>query len=304
MSDLVLKEAKGPRDRTRSERRPAAIILADALVGDELLEIFGEVEAASLMIAGRTVIEHILLELQDVGLDQCIVLAGKNANSIQEMVGNDGRWGMTVNVMTYSRSKAQVLKEFKSLSEASGLLVIEANKVRSHCIEKFWNQAICSDYSLLEAHDHLGPVGMTLLKPTQADFIINAMPIVLNSILVNSLETARDFHRANFDLMTGDFDGLEPSVVINNQYGRRQHWSSHVAKGVSGNWLDVMIDKHCQVGRKATLNSVILNHNVYVEDRAYLDNSVVMANSVITASKPIVDSIIFNDTVFELSGLN
>ena len=281
--------------------RPIAIVLADRVVDEQLKQIFGNTEVASLTVAGRTVIEHILIELQDLNFDQCIVLAGNNAQSIQDMVGDDGRWGMTLTVMNYACSAEQILREFKSLSEESGLIVIEANKLRGRCIGEFLEQASQSEYSLLEATSNQGPVGVSLLKPTKANFIINAMPILIESMRINPLSSADDFHRANFDLVSGRFKGLEPSVSVNNQFGRRQHWSSHVSKDVSGNWADVMIEERCKVGQRALLNSVILHKDVYIEERAQLDNTVVMPNSLITAASPISNSIIHNDTVFQLS---
>ncbi len=288
------------KNRSLNETKPVAIVLADTLVGEELREIFGNVELASLMIAGRSVLEHVLIELQDLNFDQCIVLAGSNAAGIQEMVGSDGRWGMTLTVMNYARSTEQILSEFKSLSEESGLLVIEASKLRGHCLREFLSEAQRSEYSLLEARDGAGAIGLSLLKPTLASFVINPMPIVIESMKINNLSSAQDFHKANFDLMSGAFVGLEPSVVVNNQFGRRQHWSSHVSKGVSGNWSDVMIDKRCQIGRQALLNTVILNQDVYVESRASLDNTIVMPNSVISSTHRISNSIINKGAVFQL----
>ncbi|MBX2848441.1 MAG: hypothetical protein KTR16_08975, partial [Acidiferrobacterales bacterium] len=193
-----------------------------------------------------------------------------------------------------------VLLVFKSLSDDSGLLVIEADRVRSQCIDEFLSLAAKSEYSLLEAFNSNGAIGITLLKPTNADFIINAMPILIESVIVNSLNSAYDFHRANFDVVAGEFAGLEPSVMINSQHGRRQHWTSHVSKGVRGNWNEVMIDERCQIGKQARLNSVILNHDVYVEDRASVENSVVMSNSLISATQAVENAIIHNGAVFQL----
>ncbi len=279
---------------------PTAIVLADQLVSGELHEIFGGIESASLVLAGKTLIEHILLELQELNFDQCIVLAGENAGSVQTLVGSDGRWGMTVTVMNYSRTVEQVLREFKSLSDENGLLVLEANLLRSTCVNEFLSRAFDSEYTLLEAQDAKGLAGITLLKPTKADFVTNAMPISIDSMRVNSLSSAKDFHQANFDIIAGVYQGLEPAVVINTQVGRRQHWTSHVSKGVRCDWQNVMIDKHCQVGKRASLQSVILNHDVYVEDKAQIQKTIVMPNSIISAKYPIVNAIIHRDAVFQL----
>ncbi len=282
-------------------KKPVAIVLADKTVDGELREIFGKTEASSLVVAGRSVIEHALLELQEVGIEQCIVLAGKNAEEVLTMVGNDGRWGMTVTVMNYACSTEQILREFKVMSEPNGLLVVEADKLRSHCIQNFLERCGESDYTLLEATDLSGPIGITLLKPTQVDFVLNAMPIVMDSVRLSTFSSARDFHCANFDLVAGEYFGLEPSVVVNSQFGRRQHWSSNVSKGVSGNWSESMIEKHCQVGRSVCLNSAILNHDVYIEDRACLDHTVVMPNSVISSKEDLHDSIVHQGVVYQLS---
>ncbi|GGZ99835.1 hypothetical protein GCM10008090_05610 [Arenicella chitinivorans] len=280
---------------------PTAIVLADKLPGQEIVEVFGEIEAASLVVAGKSVVEHVLQELQELKFQQCIVLAGNNAEQVLKRVGNDGRWGMTVNVMQYACSTEQVLREFKSVGGEHGLLVIEADKLRGFCVAEFLRLAHMNEHTLLQAQSAGHRPGLTLLKPSKADFVINSMPIELPGVKVNLLHTARDFHQANFDLMAGKFHGLEPSVLVNRQVGRRQHWSSHVSRGVAGNWSDVMIEKHCQVGREVRLNSVILNRDVYVEDHACLDHTIVMPNSMVSAEQVLTDSIIHAGTVFQLS---
>ncbi len=301
-----------PSQSALSGSAPTAIVLADQLVEGELKDIFGRLEAASLVVAGKTVIEHTLLELQELHVQECIVLAGENAEEIQKLIETEGRWGMTVTVMNYSRSVEEVLREFKSLSDPNGLLVIEANCLRGFCLGAFLSQAAQSEFSLLEAKYDQSPAGITLLKPTSADFIINAMPITLDGIETNTLKTARDFHRANFEVMSGLYKGLEPSVMFNGQLGRRQHWASHVSKpslaasiGLQSkdngvDWVDVMIDKHCQVGRSVSMDSVILNHDVYVEANTNLDNTVVMPNSIVS-SGAISNSIVHRDAIFDLS---
>ena len=292
---------------------PTAIVLAGQLVQEELKDVFGCLEYASLIVAGKTVVEHILLELQELGVEQCFVLAGENAEEIQKLVDRDGRWGMVVTVMNYVRSVDEVLREFKSLCESSGLLVIEADRLRGFCLKEFLKQAAESEYSLLEAKFGSLCSGITLLKPTSADFITNAMPIYLHDIEVNNLNTASDFHKANFDVMSGVYQGLEPSVMLNGQLGRRQHWASHVSTpgiaaslGFASNdsqmdWEDVMIERHCQIGRQVSMNSVIINHGVYVEAQSELENAVVMPKSIVSSTRELSNCIVHRDAVFDLS---
>jgi len=150
------------------------------------------------------------------------VLARQNADQVQTLIGDTRRWGINITVMNYSLTKDQVLREYKSLSSPNGLLIVEVDRLRSRCIERFLSQAEVSDYSLLEAR-------------------------------------------------TADYNG------------------------------DIMIDRHCMVGKGVSLKSVILNHDVYVEKHARLENTVVMPNAIISAQLPIKNAIINEDMVYSIS---
>jgi len=110
------------------------------------------------------------------------VLARQNADQVQTLIGDTRRWGINITVMNYSLTKDQVLREYKSLSSPNGLLIVEVDRLRSRCIERFLSQAEVSDYSLLEARTAEQRLGITLLKANDSDFIINAMPIELNDV--------------------------------------------------------------------------------------------------------------------------
>ena len=280
--------------------QPVAIILADKPLTTDLQTIFGQQDLSSLMVAGNTVIEHVLMELQDLKIRECIVLARQNASQIQTLIGDTRRWGINITVMNYSLSKEQVLREYKSLSSTSGLLIVEVDRLRSRCLEQFLSQAKLSDYSLLEAEYAGQALGITLLKANDSNFIINAMPIELDKIVVNQLSTIQDFHQANFDVVISLFPGLEPSVQINTTVGQRQHWSSHVHTQPKPYKQDVMIERHCRVGKDVSLQSVILNHDVYVEKNARLKNTIVMPNAIISARQPIRNAVINGDMVYQV----
>lgn len=277
---------------------PTALILADQVLDKDLQTIFGEKEKSSLIIAGYSLMEHLLIELRDLNFTDVIILAKRDAQQLQTLVGDPQRWGMTVNVMTFSLNKNQVLQEYKSLSEPNGLLVIEMNQLRSHCINDFLEQSQQSNYSLLEAVTSGKSAGLTLLKPTTASFIINPMPIELDNISINPLITSHDFHRANFDVIAGLYNGLAPSVQHNSTTGRRQHWASYVHKKSILRKDSLMIDRHCRVGRNANLNSVILNQDVFVEKSTSLKNTIVMPNSIVSNSHAIQNAIINKGVVY------
>lgn len=280
--------------------RPTTIILADKPLSNDLNEIFGQQDLSSLMVAGNTILEHTLMELEDLDIKECIILARHNADQVQSLIGDTRRRGINITVINYSLNKEQVLREYKALSSPNGLLIVELDRLRSRCIEHFLNQSKLSDYSLLEAKCGGKTLGVTLLKANNSDFIINAMPIEIDSIVVNHLSNICEFHQANFDVVANLFPGLEPSVEINSSLGRRQHWASEVHSKVKPDTKNVMIDRHCRVGKGASLESVILNHDVYVARNVRLENTVVMPNAIISAFKPIKNAIINGDRVFHV----
>jgi len=261
--------------------RPTAIILADHALSNDLKTVFGEVEVASLMVAGYTILDHQLMELRDLGFEQCIILAKKNAKNLQAKFGKSERWGMTISVMDFALTKDQVLREYKSLSEPNGLLVFEMDRVRGHSVERILEMAAKSEYSLLEGVVNNKKIGITYLKHTESDFIINAQPLDLKSLSLNEMTNCRDFHKANFEIVNGVYEGLTPSVQCNLESGLRLHWASRVHKqsklSASGN----MVERRCQIGNLAELDSVILNHDVLVQGRAKLRNTIVMPNSIV-----------------------
>ncbi|MBX2847054.1 MAG: hypothetical protein KTR16_01945 [Acidiferrobacterales bacterium] len=282
------------------QNRPTAIVLADHSLQGNLKTVFGETEVASLVVAGYTILDHLLMELRDLGFEQCIVLAKQSAKQLQARFGKSQRWGMTITVLEYSLTKDQVLREYKSLSEPNGLLVFEMDRLRSHSVKSLLEMSEDLEYSLFEGTVGGNPIGITYLKHTRADFIINANSIELDGVAFNGLNDCRDFHRANFELVSGLYDGLEPSVQCNSEKGLRQHWASRVHKNSELHANDNMIERRCQVGSRAKLDSVILNHDVYVERDANLTNSVVMANSVISNQLPINNAIVNNGQIFQI----
>lgn len=282
------------------QNQPTAIILADRTLSGNLKTVFGETEMASLVVAGYTILDYLLMELRDLGFDQCIVLAKQSAKKLQARFSKSQRWGMTITIMDFALSKDQVLREYKSLSEPNGLLVFEMNRLRGHCVKRFLELANKSDYSLFEGVVSGQAMGITFLKQTNADFVINAKSIELEGLVFNDIKNCRDFHRANFELIAGNYDGLDPSVRRNSELGLRQHWASKVHKNTKLHSKENMIERRCQIGSNARLESVILNHDVLIEHDAKIRNSIVMPNSVISNQMPIKNAIVNDGQVFQI----
>jgi len=286
---------------TDNNIQSTAIVLAGHLVNGTLRDVFGKRETASLMIAGCSIIEHILRELDESGFTQCIVLAGNNATEIHSLVNKCRHWRMSTEVVNYLLNTDEVLLEFKSLSQPNGLLVIEANRLRSQSILSFIDECDKTDYVLYKAMGVDGDLGLSYLKPSSSDFIINPKHILMDEVVCNPLENASDFYCANLDLIQGKFTGLHSSVASHSNGSTFQHWSAKVNKRCQLENTSVMIDQKCRVERNVKLNSVILNKKVYVEKNSILENTIVMPNVVIPANQVIRNAIVSDQKVYELS---
>ena len=281
-------------------KQPTAIILASQALESGLKTIFGNRETASLMIAGSTLIEHILKELQDLNFSQCIVLAGDNARDIYDLSMTSNHWGMNIEVMSSPLRKEEILREYKSMSEPNGLLLIEANKLRSHSVKQFLEVCNNTDYLLYDAVNSNDKLGLTYLKPSSANFIINPKLVELNQVKLSPLRNIQDFHQANIELIKGQFTGLDSSVSYQSIGNRLQHWSAKVHKRTRVEKLSVMIDRRCRVERHVNLNSVVLNRDVYVDRNTTLDNTIVMPDTIIPANHSISNAIIHGENVYRL----
>jgi len=255
---------------------------------------------SSLMIAGHSLIEHTLIELRDLNFQEVFILAKHDAGRIQRLIGNTKRWPMNINVMQYRLNKSDVLRDYQALSDPNGLLIIEMDRLRSHCIETFLSKAEKSDYALLEATSHDRPLGVTLQKQTSANFIINAMMVEINDMKLNTLDSTNDFHKANFDVVSGLYQGLEPSVNHHTQTGHRQHWSSYMHRKSHIDSKNSMIEIDCHIGKHTNLDSVILNHDVFIEQDSSLMNTVVMPNTMIAKNNHVQNAIINNGSVYTI----
>ena len=284
--------------KQNTTQRPTAIILINQLVESELQTTFGQTETSSLLIAGQSLLTHTLIELRDLDFQQVIILTKHNAQRIQKLLGNTQRWPMSINVMQYHLDKNQLLSDYKSLGDPNGLLIIEMNRFRAHCIKDFLDKSAESEYLLVDAFSENENIGITLLKATDSNFIINAMPIEIDTIKTSKLSTLHDYHQANFDVISGKYIGLEPSVNKNQKNGCRQHWSSFIHKESFINSHTSMIDRDCHIGKQTGLHSTILNHNVFIEKNTSLENTIVMPNTIIAKNHNLKNAIINNGTVY------
>lgn len=291
----------GKEQRSEPKAMPAAIVLADQRLKEGLREVFGDTETASLSVAGHTVVEHLLMELQEIGVKDCIVLASGNATSIYQSVKAVSKWGMAIEVYDFAITAEQALNEFKSLSEASGMLVISADRLRGRCVESFIEKSNASDHSVHEAFSQTESLNMFYQKPTTSSLAIIPKPVIIDNVKVNNLCGAREFHRANFEVLSGAFNGLGCVVKSNEPSDGFYHWSSSVDRSVKIANSQVMVGERCRVEKGVSLDTVVINHDVFVDRDIQLQNSVVMSDTIVSGRRNISNALVVGDSVYQVA---
>ena len=179
---------------------PIVVLLADEIVSDDLKAVYGHMCKASLEIEGKSLLDRSLEELHDLGIEQCIILAGTNAYELSDELDRALYPKMNITIFHYKRALSQVLREFKNLSEPSGMLVLSVSYLLNQHIGVFLSSAEQSEYTLLQAVCEEGNCGLTLLKPTDAEYVQNAMPITIDEFIISKLDTLAELNEVNFNL--------------------------------------------------------------------------------------------------------
>lgn len=297
------KEPKQQQQESYQEfkKMPVAIVLADQRLKEGLLDVFGDTETASLSVAGHTVVEHLLMELQEIGVKDCIVLASGNAASIYKSVNAVSKWGMSIEVYDFSITPEQALNEFKSLSEDSGLLVISADRLRGRCVEQFIEKSNACEYTLHEAFTNGQRLNMFYQKPSTSKIAMSPKPLLIDNIRVNNLCGTKAFHLANFEVLSGKYDGLNCAVKTKVPSDGFYHWSSSVDRGVNIINSQVMVGERCRVEKGVSLDNVVINNDVFVDRDIQLQNAVIMSDTIVSGRHNIRNALVVGDTVFQVA---
>ncbi|MCH2190328.1 MAG: hypothetical protein MK188_05330 [Gammaproteobacteria bacterium] len=209
----------GYQDLTRPKEadKPVAVLLADEIVSDDLKQVYGHMCKASLLINGKTLLERTMEELSELGFEQCIILAGINAYEISDDIDRLAYPNMEITVFHYARVLGQVLKELRNMSIPSGMLIVEVNNLRNQRIGLFLREALASDYVLLQAVSKGQQCGLTLLKPSKSQHIQNAMPVVLDDLVISKLNTLDEVRDVSFNLKCDKYFYSGEEETIDNR---------------------------------------------------------------------------------------
>jgi GTP:adenosylcobinamide-phosphate guanylyltransferase len=278
---------------------PTAIILDDFesnLAAAELRE-FGKL---SWLFGGKPLVNHILEELIQIGVQTCFILTKQNAKQLSDNILSIFRWDSRMNIETlnYDLDKEAVLKNFSALANPSGLLIVEGNNMRGRLIKCFLDKAQNVEADCVEAQSNNQALGLTLLN-SGASTIVTLAKVELENTIYQPLQTCSDFSTANFKLLKGGFPGLHPRLapIIGLPLWQHNRASVHRKTALEN---EIFIERGARVARACHLNQVLINRDAYVSRGAELDNVLLMPGAFISPNKYISNAIVSGDQIIPL----
>ena len=275
-----------------------AIIFADRL-GTELLPLTEKLPVALLPIATKPLLEYVLESLLVVGITEAVLIIAADADLIETHFQQGQSWNIRLSYML-SRGEESPCDLLTRLGESlsnghylllrgdvlSNLEVIsflrQTDRLIQHCPEDrpiiagtldglnagvaFWNkqQGVIPDVDFLSYQNMATPQALSC-------------PTVEVSGKVALLDSLKNFHTANMQVLAGEFNHLDLAgyrAHIDLWVGRSSKIATHNNHGIVG--------ACCRVHPEARLlKQVALNQHSIVDRGTVLENSVVMPDTYI-----------------------
>lgn len=279
---------------------PTAIILDDFESNLPAAEL-RELGKLSWLFGGKPLVNHVLEELAQIGVQTCFILTKQNAKQLSDSILNVFRWDnrMQIETLNYDLNKEAVLQNFGALANPNGLLIIEGNKIRGRLIQQFLDDAQNIEADCIEAQSNNHSLGLTLLNPN-ASTIPTLANVELENAIYQPLQTCSDFSTANFTLLKGGFPGLHPRLAPIAGLPLWQHNRASLHRNTALE-KEVFIERGGRVERSCHLNQVLINRDAYISRGAELDNVILMPNAFVSSKKTISNAIVSGDQIIQLN---
>jgi len=246
------------------------------------------------LYAGKPMINHLIEELADMGVDTTLVLTNDRAQYVYESLLSVFRWDkrMTIETFNYTLTKEEVMQNFAKLADANGLVIIETQHLRSYSVKEFIRIASESQAGHFTAQVDSNEAGISYLKHSNHR-LEKATQIKLSERLVTKQNSINEFHQANFDLLNGRFQGLRPRMAQSKLRNKNlwQHHHSYLHPSTQLN-QNILIERECVIKKSSRLDNVILNKSCTLERGVNLKNCIVLSGAHIKPNTECQNSLI------------
>ncbi len=256
-----------------------AVILA-AGEGKRMRPLTYERPKVMLPIAGKPLIEHLLEEVKEVGINDFIFVVGYHDETIRDYFGKGKRWGVTIQYVMQKTQlgTADALRRTEGLVEDKFLMLNGDTIVSTDDIEKVITEDVNitlgvievrnpEDYGVVETEgERITKIHEKIRKPPSN--LINAGVYLLNESIFETLSKTAKSKRGELELT----DSLQLLIEDGNGifWKRIEHWID-----VSYPW-DLLAANELLIERISPVNKSELEENVWIKGKVSIGEGTVI----------------------------
>jgi len=280
-------------------------------IAPELSPLTDHTCAALLPAAGKPMLIHTIESLATARLTDIIVIVSQFSDHVEKLLGDGARWGLQVRYITARDDECpHALIRRIGVSLADGLVVVRGEILRTPIIAEFVARAASNQAPAIAASIWGMPAGLVMARsPLEDDHRVckllglarprgdrtrrleSARSVDFGDARVSTIESLREFHRANLDAAAGRFPGLiipGRELMRGVTVGRKTRLPASAIKGTP-----VFVGSRSQVAADAELMSdVVVSNDVVIDRRAILRSAVVMPHTYVGELVEIADAIV------------
>lgn len=230
-----------------------------------------------LPLVNKPLLVHTIEDIAQAGVERAIILAGRYADQVAELLGSGGRWGLSLTILG-------TLADETALAgiHAAPSVTIDAGVARSPCLAALLDAAAASPEGRVEAMIEGVAAGMVFHRPGVAGSACVALPGGCAR-----LDTLAQYHGAALDALSGRFPGLsiEGRTVLDDdecelivEKGARVRVENLVAgRALIGSYSLVSLSARLE-GRVVVGSESVIDTGAKVSDSVVLGRTYVGAN--------------------------
>ncbi|MCK4475826.1 MAG: NTP transferase domain-containing protein [Methanophagales archaeon] len=256
-----------------------AVILA-AGEGKRMRPLTYERPKVMLPIAGKPIIEHLLGEVKEVGINDFVFVVGYHDETIRDYFGKGERWDVDIQYVTQKTQlgTADALRKTEGLIEDKFLMLNGDTIVSAADIEKVITDDVNialgvievrnpEDYGVVETEgEKITKIHEKMKEPPSN--LINAGVYLLNESIFKALSKTDKSKRAEFELT----DSLQLLIASGGDifWRKIEHWID-----VSYPWDLLAANEHL-IGRISHVNKGELEENVWIKGKVSIGEGTVI----------------------------
>lgn len=263
---------------------------------ESLVPLCAQEPVSILPIAGKSLLEHVLEAVVELGADQITIAASGNVVELRHLISDGERWGLTINIVSAKTNEAAVdiYRRCQNLHRHD-TLIVPCDRIY---ISSFAD--IMSEFQIMK-NTSVGVISNetgVIFIPIEAD-LDSINKVATTSLSVQKVHTPADFHSVSLAAMSGALGpltlrGKQSAIGLKQGYMTRFH-PKCIQSG------HVFIGNHCRVHSTCKITGpVVINHGASIDRMTSVENSVILDNSIVGEHLNVTNAIVSGNTIIRV----